>query len=109
MDEFAGLDATAQAELVRTHEVTPTELVEAAVTRIGKLNPELNAVIHPLFEKALAAAADPIPRGPLRGVPFVLKDLDAESAGDPYHAGIKGVKAAGYASDHDTVMVERLR
>ena len=48
------LDATAQADLVRAGEVTPRELVEGAIERIEALNPELNAVIHPLFEEALA-------------------------------------------------------
>jgi amidase len=52
MTEPASLDATGQAELVRKGEVTPSELVEAAIVRIEKLNPQLNAVITPLFEKA---------------------------------------------------------
>jgi amidase len=46
-DEFATLDATAQAELVRTGQVTPLELVDAAINRVEKLNPDLNAVIPP--------------------------------------------------------------
>ena len=49
-DEFARLDATAQADLVRRREVTPAELVTASIARIEALNPQLNAVIHPLFE-----------------------------------------------------------
>ena len=51
-DDFAGLDATAQAELVRSGDSSPAELVEAAIGRIEALNGELNAVIHPLFEQA---------------------------------------------------------
>ena len=58
-DDLAFLDATAQAELVRSGELTPIELVDAAITRVEKVNPELNAVIHPLFDKARAAAAPP--------------------------------------------------
>ena len=50
MDELAFLDATAQAELVRRKEVTPVEMVDAAIERIERVNPELNAVITPLFE-----------------------------------------------------------
>ena len=53
-DPLASLDATAQAELVRTGKVSPLELVESAIVRIEKLNPTLNAVIYPLFEKARA-------------------------------------------------------
>ena len=66
------LDATAQADLVRSGEVTPRELTEGAIERIEALNGDLNAVIHPLFEEALET--DPAD-GPFQGVPFVVKDL----------------------------------
>ncbi len=87
-DDTAWLDATGQAELVRTKEVSPAELVGAAITRIEKLNPQLNAVIHELFERARAEAAGDLPDGPFRGVPFLLKDLGAELAGTPFNEGI---------------------
>src|SRR6476660_6843336 len=87
-DELAFLDATAQAELVRRGEVTPAELVDAAIDRIEAVNPQLNAVIIPLYDKARAVAAGPLPDGPFRGVPFLLKDAVAHSAGDPYHCGM---------------------
>jgi Asp-tRNA(Asn)/Glu-tRNA(Gln) amidotransferase A subunit family amidase len=48
MRELAMLDATAQAELVRRREVQALELVEAAIERIERLNPKLNAVITPM-------------------------------------------------------------
>ena len=89
-DALAELDATAQAALVASGEVTAAELVEAAIARIERLNPELNAVIHPLFEKARAAAAsDDLPGGPFRGVPFLVKDAVCHTAGDPFHAGMR--------------------
>jgi amidase len=109
MTDTRWLDATSQAELVRRGEASPAELVDAAIERVEKLNGEVNAVIHPRFEQARAEAAGDLPDGPLRGVPFVLKDLVAESAGDPHHAGIAGVKAAGLVSDHDTELVRRFR
>jgi hypothetical protein len=94
--ELANLDATEQAELVRKKEASPLELVDAAIARIQEINPQLNAVIAPLFQKARAQAKDgPIPEGPFRGVPFLLKDLvcaavlDAIAGnmpGDPYSA-----------------------
>ena len=56
--ELANLDATEQAELVRRKEVSPLELVDAAITRIEKVNPQLNAVITPLFDKARAQAQE---------------------------------------------------
>jgi amidase len=74
-DDFSGLDGLAQAELVRRGAVSPRELVEAAIRRIEKLNPVLNAVVATDFERALKRAAGPIPDGPFRGVPFLLKDM----------------------------------
>ncbi len=89
-DPFAWLDATAQAELVRKREVSPLELVDAAIRRIETLNPALNAVIIPLYEKARAAARDSrLPDGPFRGVPFVVKDMICHTAGDPFYEGMR--------------------
>ena len=56
MENIAFLDATAQAELVRSKDVTPLEMVNAAIDRIEKLNPDLNAVIMPFFDMARDAA-----------------------------------------------------
>src|SRR5262249_11204021 len=50
--DLSTLDATAQAELVRRGDATPRELVFSAIERIERVNPKLNAVITPLFEKA---------------------------------------------------------
>ena len=49
LNEIAALDATAQAQLVRDKEVKPIELVDAAIERIERVNPEVNAVITPMF------------------------------------------------------------
>ena len=108
-DAWAFLDALAQADLVRQGTVTPSELVDDAITRVEKLNPELNAVIHPRFDAARAEAAGALPHGPLRGVPIVIKDLDASTAGDPLHHGNQALKAAGRRAEHDTWLVARLR
>src|SRR5262245_2687860 len=89
MDDLATLDATAQAELVRRGDASPLELVDAAIARIEKHNDELNAVIHPLFERARTAARGSLPDGPFTGVPILVKDLDGYLAGAPYHAGNK--------------------
>ncbi|MCZ6806496.1 MAG: amidase, partial [Deltaproteobacteria bacterium] len=109
-DELARLDATAQADLVRKGEVTPLELVEASIARIEALNPKLNAVIHPLFEKARDAAQSPdLPDGPFKGVPFLVKDVVCHTAGDPYHAGTKFLKEEGWVEKHDTELARRYR
>jgi amidase len=108
-DDLAFLDATAQAELVRSGQALPIELVDAAIKRVEALDGELNAVVTPLFEQARAAAEGHLPDGPLRGVPFLLKDLGALSSGDPYAEGLKAARAAGYVADHDSVVTERFR
>ena len=108
-DDLAWLDATAQAQLVRTGEVTPAELVEAALARIEALNPVLNAVIHDRSEKARAEAVASLPDGPYRGVPFLLKDAVAHSAGDPYHCGMRVLRDAGWIEPEDTWLVQRFR
>ena len=100
------MDATALAGQVRSGEVSPKELTEAAIERIEALNGELNAVIHPLFEKALATEpAD----GPFRGVPFLLKDLACHSAGDPMHEGMGFLKRIGWVEEEDTWLARRFR
>ncbi len=107
--DLATLDATAQAELVRRGDASPSELVDAAIARIKKLNPELNAVIHPRFERAREEAAGELPDGPFRGVPFLLKDLGGNLAGEPYHAGMQFLKRHDYRSARDAYFTERLR
>jgi amidase len=110
MDELSTLDAMAMAELVRRGEATPLELVEAAIARVLKVNPELNAVITPLYDKALAQAKSPdLPDGPFRGVPYLLKDLDVFSTGDPYHGGMRLLKDMQWKARHDSYLVAKLR
>jgi amidase len=106
MQDLTSLDATAQAELVRRREVTPIELVEAAIARIERVNPALNAVVTPLYEHARAAAASP-PPGPFRGVPFLVKDLQATCAGARYTAGSRLL--GDFVAPLDTELVTRLR
>jgi len=105
MDEFAALDATAQAELVRRKEVKAIELVEAAIGRVERVNPELNAVITPMFDLARKAASGPLPEGPFTGVPFLLKDLLASYAGVRMAWGSAFSK--DFVPDHDSELVVR--
>lgn len=108
--ELGRLDATAQADLVRRREVKPAELLEAAIQRIERVNPKLNAVITPLFEKALAQARSPNLRdGPFRGVPFLLKDLGCHSAGDPYHEGTRFLRDIGWVAPDDTYLAQKFK
>ena len=109
-EETRWIDATGQAALVRTGEVSPRELVEAAIERIEAINPILNAVVTTTFDKALAAADAPeLPDGPFRGVPFTLKDLWAMSEGDRFTNGIRALAEADHAGPQDTTLVSRYR
>src|SRR4051794_11558045 len=100
------LDATAQAELIRRGEVTPRELAEGAIERIEALNGDLNAVIHPLFEQALATEpAD----GPFKGVPFVVKDLVCAVKDAPHHEGMRFLRDLDFHADADSWLASRFR
>jgi amidase len=105
MDDTASLDATALADLVRRKEVKPIELVDAAIERIERVNPQLNAVVTPMYDEARKTAAGAIPDGPFAGVPFLLKDLTAVYAGVRLTSGSRFLK--GYVPDHDSEMVIR--
>lgn len=75
-DEYVRHDAVGIARLVRDGEVSPREVLDCALARIDAVNPKINAVIHRFDERARAQADGPLPEGPFRGVPFLVKDLD---------------------------------
>ena len=94
-DDVAWLDATAQAELVRTGEVSAAELVEGAIARVEALDGTLNALPLRMFEEARERAAGPL-SGPFAGVPFVRKNLGANMHGEPFTAGLKVLAREGF-------------
>ena len=98
MDEFVAYDGMGQAELVRRKEVSSLELVEAAIKRIERLNPILNAVVHKLYDEGRAAARGELPNGPFKGVPYLIKDL-SQLEGAPLTFGSK--LFAHYRADFD--------
>jgi amidase len=87
--EYSNYDGLGLAELVRKKKVSPAELVEEAITRIETHNPKLNAVVYKLYERARAAAKGKLSEGPFRGVPFMMKDLNATVEGLPTSHGNK--------------------
>ncbi len=106
---FGWVDAVGQAELVRNGDVSTLELVDAAIDRIERLNPSLNAVIHERFEQARGDARVGGRTGRFSGVPLLLKDFGCRSAGDPYHEGSRFLKRIGYRADHDSVLTEKFK
>ena len=87
MDDYSNYDGLGLAELVRTKQVSPAELVEAAIDRIERHNPTLNAVVYKGYDDARKSAEGDPPDGPFRGVPFLIKDLAMPVAGWPRTSG----------------------
>ena len=80
--EYDQHDACGLAQLIATGEVSATEVMEAAIERCERVNPHINAVIQPLYERAREQAASSSPSGPFAGVPFLMKDLGQAIAGE---------------------------
>jgi amidase len=105
--EYAEYDGLGLADLVRRGEVTPAELVLAAIERIERWNPTLNAVVHRAHEEARRVAAGPLPDGPFRGVPFLIKDLACPVAGMPMTSGSRFT--ADFVPAEDGELARRFR
>ncbi|MFM7308579.1 MAG: amidase [Actinomycetota bacterium] len=121
MSDPLHLDATAQAELVRTKQISARELVDAAIAAVERVNPQINAVIHPRYERARAEAdatatssadrtsPDAARGGAFAGVPIVVKDLNCQIKGEPYHLGTRFLKNRKFVATEDSYLYERLR
>jgi amidase len=108
-NELMSMDATDQAALLKKGGVSAEELVEASTLQIETLNPILNAVIHPMFEKARAQIKS-VPAGaPFAGVPFLVKDILCHTAGDPYHMGMRFLRRLDHHETTDTFLAARFR
>lgn len=103
LPEYDDADATQMAAWVAANEVSPTELLEAAIERIEQRNPELNAVVHRMFDHARQVIESGLPDGPFRGVPFLLKDLLADDARVPTTAGSRMLAEFVPAADSELV------
>src|SRR5436309_6939234 len=112
-DALGDHDATGLAALVRAGEVTPAELVEAAIARIEAVDPQLNAVIHPRFERAREEAArlraGRAAGAPFAGVPFLVKDVTCHQAGEPFHEGMRFLRDRQWRAAGDTHLATRFR
>lgn len=100
-------DATELAGLVAKGEVTPDELLDAALAAVQARNPALNAVVLVQEDVARRAIAAGLPRGPFRGVPFLLKDLGCEAVDFPSHNGSRLLANTRY--ERDSAIYERMR
>lgn len=84
--EYLSFDAVGLAEVIARGEVSPTEVLDAALERMAAVNPAINAVIFAGEADARADAGRP-KTGPLAGVPFLVKDYAAHVQGWPTTAG----------------------
>ncbi|MBN2160909.1 MAG: amidase [Spirochaetes bacterium] len=105
--EYERYDGLGLAELVKKKRVSPAELCEEAIARVERLNPALNAVIHKMYDIARKTAEGPLPPGPFRGVPFLLKDLTEAYAGVPLRNGSRAFE--NFIPDYDSELVRRYK
>lgn len=105
-------DATRLAELVRTKQLSPVEVVKAHLDRIEAVDPKVNAIVT-VAEEALAAAKEAEAAvmagqdlGPLHGVPFTVKD-SIDTAGVLTQRGSPIFK--GRTPDADATSVARMK
>jgi amidase len=107
LSDYSSYDGLGLADLVARKEVSPKELVEAAVEAIAKLNPKLNAVLQTLPELATAEIRDGLPAGPFTGVPFLIKEILLHAKNVRCDMGSK--LAQGFIAPDDTELMARFR
>jgi len=109
-EETRWMDATGQAELVRSQQVSASELVDAAIERVERLDGPINSVVLRWFEQARQlAGSHALPAGPFSGVPFLLKDLAASSIGLPMSNGNRTLAKNPPLGTFDTELVARFK
>jgi amidase/6-aminohexanoate-cyclic-dimer hydrolase len=106
-DEYDSHDALALAERVERGDVSASELLDLAVRRAEERDPAIGAIVIPMFDEARSAIEAGLPSGPFRGVPFLLKDLNA------YYAGVRTTNGSrlfeDFVPDHDSEIVARYK
>jgi amidase len=101
--EYAAYDGLGLAELVRNRDVTPAELLDAAIERIERHNGVLNAVVHKAYDEARKTAAGSLPDGPFKGVPFLIKDLGVRVKGWPRTSASRFAQIDADAEDSELI------
>ena len=105
--EYADYDALGLGELIARKQVTPAEVLDAAIERIEAVNPRINAVVQKAYDEARAVIRAGLPSGPLAGVPYLMKDLYAWQKGARVGNGSRLYD--GFIADHDFTLVERYK
>src|ERR1700688_2457591 len=74
--EYSSYDGLGLAELVRNKQVSAGELLDEAIARTARVDPQINAVVVKHYDYAKLQIDNGLPDGPFTGVPFLLKDLE---------------------------------
>jgi amidase len=110
-DELRWWSAKQIAAAIRSKALSEAEVLEATIDRIERIDPQLGAVVIPLFDRARAKcgldSGDGEEGAGFRGVPTLLKDAGEELAGTPHWVGTQGLAAAGHLSTNTTVLAHR--
>jgi amidase len=106
-EEYRKHDAISLAGLIAKREISAEEVLEAAIARAEQINPVINAIVHRQYEQARKAVAAGLPDGPLRGVPYLVKDLNFFETGEPATFGSALFK--DLVADHETAYVTRCK
>jgi len=106
-DELRWLSAVETAEAIRAGRLSRREVLEAAISRIERIDAVLSSVVIPLFDRARDADAAADRDGVFAGVPILLKDVGEELAGTHNWAGTRGLAASQYRSKVTTPLAQR--
>lgn len=106
VSEYRTWDAVEIARLIQTRQVSASEVLERAIVHAESVNPQLNAIVIPMFEIARERARAEL-HGPFAGVPFLIKDLFQEYAGVPSSAGCAAWRRANVTPLRHDAIVER--
>ncbi|MHB8462388.1 MAG: amidase, partial [Vulcanimicrobiaceae bacterium] len=98
---FEDVDALGFAELVRNKHVSPTELLDAAIARVERVNPKINAIITTCYDRARTQIAAGVGNGVFAGVPYLAKDLGPAVGGVPMARGSRYFSSYTPADDDE--------
>ena len=106
-EEYRTHDAVSLAGLIAKRQVSADEVLETAIARAEEVNPVINALVHKQYDQARRAVATGLPEGPLKGVPYLIKDLGFFQTGEPATFGSSLFR--NFVADHDTAYVTRCK
>ena len=104
MEWLESYDGLGLAQLLADGELSSTELLERCIARADRFDPAINAIVHRFEQRARTLLEAAAPRGRFAGVPFLLKDLMHDIAGEPSSMGSRGIH---YVPEQHSELVRR--